>query len=98
MKQIIKKIFCDDCGKEIPANKPCTTIEIIKHQSQLGDTIGVMMDFCWECLTWRVNHSVSIISRRICPQCNGSGTIHILYHNNSTEPTQCSKCKGEGII
>jgi hypothetical protein len=75
MKQIIKKIFCDDCGKEIPANKPCTTIEIIKHKSQLNETIGVMTDFCWECLTWRVNHSMNTVNNRICSECSGKGKI-----------------------
>jgi hypothetical protein len=100
MKRTIQKTFCDDCGKEIPSDKSCTTIEIIKHKSQLGDTIGVMMDFCWGCLTHRINHSIQTKPMIMCNVCGGKGRIKELvsFHNDSPDYVQCSKCKGKGII
>lgn len=99
MKKTIEKTFCDDCGKEIPANKPCTTIEIIKHKSPLGDNIGILVDFCCDCLTWRVNHSISIVNTRRCLTCKGTGAEkEWTGFGSDYEYKKCDKCKGKGII
>jgi hypothetical protein len=63
VKQTVEKIVCDECGKEILNNEQCITLNITIRKVPMNAI--VKKDFCLNCVTRRINHSIYISPGRI---------------------------------